>query len=150
MFSSISPTSRVGVVEKYYNKWMSMVDMMYLETSLHHIFGDYAAIIASYILNHTLISSGLKTPFELCIGYTDRLEHLHVWDCEVYPHVDDEDEYDKDMEICFVIGYPRGKKGYLFWRKSTDEIVTCRKGDFLEFSREDQEEEGVEAKWEGW
>ena len=108
------------------------------------------AITASYILIYTLISSGRKTPFELWMGYTDDLEHLHVWGCEVYPHVDDEDKYDKDIERYFLIGYPRGEKSYLLWRKSTDEIVTCRKADFLEFSREDEEEEEVEAKWEGW
>ena len=70
--------------------------------------------------------------------------------CEVYPHVDDEDEYDKDIKRCFLNGYPQGEKGYLLWRKSTDEIIICRKRDFLEFSRKDEEEKEVEAKWEGW
>ena len=145
MFSSISPTSRVGAVEKYCNILMSMVDMMYLETSLTHSFQDSVAITASYILNHTPISNGQKTPLELWIGYTYNLEHLHVWGCEVYPHVNDEDEYDKDMERCFLIGYPRGEKGYLLWRKSTDEIVTCRKGGLLKVTREYEEDEETEA-----
>ena len=71
------------------------------------------------------------------MGYTDNLEHLCVWSCEVYPHVKDEDEYDKDIERCFLIGYPQGEKDFLLWRKSIDKIITCRKGDFLEFSIED-------------
>ena len=83
---------------------MSMVDMMYQETSFPHSFWDYAVITYSYILNHTLISSGWKTPFKLWIGCTDSLEHFHVWGCEVYPHVDDKDEYGKDMKRCFLIG----------------------------------------------
>ena len=82
MFSSISPTSRVGEAEKYCHKLMSMVDMMYLETSLPYSFWDYVAITASYILTHTPISSGQKTPFKLWMGYTDNLEHLHIWGCE--------------------------------------------------------------------
>ena len=86
------------------------------------------------------------------MGYTDSLEYLCVWGCEVYLHVNDEyeDEYDKDMERCFLIRYPQGDKGYLLWRKSIDEIITCRKGDFLEFSREDEEEKEAKARWEGW
>ena len=38
MFSSISPTSRVKDVEMYCNKLMSMVNLLYLETSLPHSF----------------------------------------------------------------------------------------------------------------
>ena len=72
------------------------------------------------------------------MGYTNSLEHLRIWGCEVYPHVDDDDAYDKDMERCFLIGYPQGEKDYILCRKSTDEIITCRKGDFLEFNREDE------------
>ena len=60
VFSSISQTSRVRAVEKYNPKLMSMVDLMYLEIFLPHSFWDYAVIIASYILNNTLNSSGLK------------------------------------------------------------------------------------------
>ena len=71
VFSSISPTSRVGAAEKYCTRLMSMVDMMYLETSLLHSFEDYAAIIASYILNHTSSSSRPKTPFEVWMEYKE-------------------------------------------------------------------------------
>ena len=78
------------------------------------------------------------------------LEHLRVWGCEVYPHVSDEDQYDKDMEIRFMIGYPQGEKDYLLWRKSRDEIITCRIGDFLEDDRKDGEDEEAESEWEGW
>ena len=38
VFSSISPTSRVEVAERYCNKLMSKVDLMYLEPSLPHSF----------------------------------------------------------------------------------------------------------------
>ena len=55
VFSLISPTSRVRWKEKYCNKLMSIVDMMYLKTSLPHSFWDYDH--TSYILNHTSISS---------------------------------------------------------------------------------------------
>ena len=40
MFSSISITSRVKVAERYCNKLMSMIDLMYLETSFPHSFWD--------------------------------------------------------------------------------------------------------------
>ena len=109
---------------------MSIVDLMYMEISLPHSFWDYKAFTALYILNHTLSPHGWKTPFEIWMGYSDSLEHLHVWGCEVYPYVDDEDEYDDDMERCFLIGNPHGEKGYLLGKKSTDEIMTCRKGFF--------------------
>ena len=59
-------------------------------------------------------------------------------------------EYDKDMERCFLIGYLQGEKGYLLWRKSTDEIITCGKWDFPEFNREDEEEDEAQAMWDGW
>ena len=116
---------------------MSMVDLMYLETLLPHSFWDYAAITISYIFNHTVSSSGQKTPFELWMVYRDSLEHLCVWGCEVYAHVTNEDEYDKNMERCFLIGYPKGEKSYILLRKSTNEIIMCRKGNFLEDGRED-------------
>ena len=54
------------------------------------------------------------------------------------------------MRMSMTIRNPRGEKGYIFWRNSIDEIITCRKGDFQEFSKEDEEEEEVEAKWKGW
>ena len=106
VFSSISPTSRVGVEKKYCIRLMSMVDLMYPETLLPHSFWDYAVITTSYILNHTPSSSGPKTPFKLYMGYKDNLEYLCIWGCEVYPHVIDEDQYGKDMKRCFLIGYP--------------------------------------------
>ena len=81
-------------------------------------------ITASYILNHTTSLSGPKTPFVLWMGYKNSLEHFHVWGCEVYPHVTDEDQYDKDIERCFLVGYPQGEKGYLLWRISRDEIIS--------------------------
>ena len=82
---------------------LHMVDLMDLETSLPYSLWDYTAITASYVLNHTLNSSGQKTHFEHWMGYTDSLEHLYDWAYEVHPHVDDEDEYDKDMKRCFLI-----------------------------------------------
>ena len=106
VFSLISPTSRVGAIEKYCNRLMSMVDLMYMETSFPHSFWDYVVITTFYISKYTPCSSGPKTPLWLWMGYKDSLEHLSIWDCEVYPHVIDEDEYDKDMERCFLIGYP--------------------------------------------
>ena len=60
VFSSISPTSRVGVAERYYTRLRSMVDLIYLETTLPHSFWDYAVITAFYILNHTPSSSELN------------------------------------------------------------------------------------------
>ena len=53
------------------------------------------------------------------------------------------------MRKCFLIGYPQGEKGYLLQRKSKEEIITCRIGDFLEDGREDKEEEDAEAEWVG-
>ena len=38
VFSSISSTNKVGAAERYYNRLMCMVDLMYLETSLSHSF----------------------------------------------------------------------------------------------------------------
>ena len=66
VFSSISQTSRVGVAKGYCTRLMSnMVDLMYLETFIPYSLWDYVAITTSYILNHTLNSSRLKTPFEI-------------------------------------------------------------------------------------
>ena len=150
VFSSISQTSRVRVVERYCTRLMSMAYLMYLETLLPRSFQDYAAITASYTLNHTPNQSKLNTPFEIWMGYKESLEHSRVWGCEVYPHGSDEDQYNKDMERCFLIGYPQGKKGYLLQRKSRDEIITCRIGNFLEDDRKDKEGQEVEAEQEGW
>ena len=106
VFSSISQTSRVRAVEKYNPKLMSMVDLMYLEIFLPHSFWDYAVIIASYILNNTLNSSGLKLLSSFGWDTKRVWSLLFVWGCEVYPHVNDEGQYDKNMERCFLIGYP--------------------------------------------
>ena len=79
------------------------------------------------------------------------MERLRVQGCEVYPYIiSDEDQYDTDIERCFLIGRPQGEKGYLLQRKSRDEIMTCRIGDFLEDGKKDREEEEAEAEWEGW
>ena len=65
MFSLISPTSKVGAVEKYCKRLMSIVDLMYLETLLPQNFWDYMTITVSYILNYTPSSSGTKISFKL-------------------------------------------------------------------------------------
>ena len=83
VFSLIRQTSRVGAVERYYTKLLSMADLLYLETLLPHSLWDYATITASYILNHTPNSSGLKTSFRLWMGYKEILKHLHVWGYKV-------------------------------------------------------------------
>ena len=144
VFSLISQRSRVGAAERCCTRLMSMVNLIYLETLLPRRFWDYVAFTTSYILNHTPNSSGLKTPFEIWMGYKEIMEHLRVWDCKVYLHVSD-----KDMERCFFIRYPQGEKGYLLWKKSRDEIIICRIWHFLKDGREDREEEEVEAEWEG-
>ena len=48
VFSSISPSSRGGVAERYCTRLMSMVNLMYLETSFPHSLWDYAVVTASY------------------------------------------------------------------------------------------------------
>ena len=67
---------------------------MYSETLLSRSFWDYTRITTSYILNYTPNRSRMKTPFDIWVGYKESLEHLHVWGCEVYPHVSDKDQYD--------------------------------------------------------
>ena len=39
MFSSISLTSRVRAAKKYYNRLISLADLMYIETSLLIVYG---------------------------------------------------------------------------------------------------------------
>ena len=56
------------------------------------------------------------------------------------------DQYDKDMERCFLIGYPQDEKGYLLWWKSRDEIITCKINDFLEDGKKDREKKEAEAE----
>ena len=103
---------------------------------------------ASYILNFTPSDKVASTPFQRWRGDVESLEHLKVWDCEVYPCKKEGDEVDRNSEKCFLLGYPKEEKGYILYRQSTNTTFISRSGDFLEDEREVRQENDEERAYD--
>jgi hypothetical protein len=85
------------------------------------------AVDTSCYLVNRLPSSALddKTPHEVWSGKKPSLQHLRVFGCDAYVHVQKENriKLDKKAEKCIFIGYKDGVKGYKLWNLETKKIV---------------------------
>jgi len=66
-----------------------------------------------------------KTPFELWHKSKPNVEHLRVWGCLAYVHVqkDKRDTSGIHIQKCIFVGYPRGIRGWAFYNPVTQKTV---------------------------
>ena len=93
-----------------------------------------AALI--HVLNRCPTSSLLEdiTPFEIWYKKKPDADHLRVWECVAYVHVqrDKCSSLGSCMEKCIFIGYPEGYKGWKFYNPQTKKVIISERADFDE------------------
>jgi hypothetical protein len=93
---------------------------------LGHEFWAEEVGIACYLVN---ISPSLalvdKAPHEVWTGKKTSLEHIRVFGCDAYVHVQKENKskLDNKSEKCIFIGYKDGMKCYKLWKLETKKTV---------------------------
>ncbi len=75
-----------------------------------------------------------STPYELWNGRKPGVDHLRVWGCVAYVHIqrDKRSKLDSHMEKCIFIGYPEGYKGWKFYNPETKKVIISERADFDE------------------
>jgi hypothetical protein len=106
-------------------KARSMLSCVVLEQE----FWAEAVSTTCYLVNRSP-SSALDdtTPHEVWSGKKPSLQHLRVFGCDAYVHVQKENrsKLDNKAEKCIFIGYKDGVKGYKLWNPETKKIVYSR------------------------
>ena len=104
------------------------------ESSLHLRLWIEALETAIYLLNRVPTKATIKTSYELWLGKSPSLKHLHVWGCpsQARPYVPKERKLDSRTISCYFVGY--SKKiiwGFKFYDPSTRGIFKNWKCTFL-------------------
>ena len=75
-----------------------------------------------------------STPYERWYNEKPKVDHLRVWGCVAYVHVqkDKREALGSHMEKCIFIGYPEGMKAWKFWNPVTKKVVISERADFDE------------------
>lgn len=74
------------------------------------------------------------TPYQLWYNRKPSVDHIRVWGCLAYVHVqkDKRGSMGPHMEKCIFIGYPEGYKGWKFYNPVTKRTVISERADFDE------------------
>ena len=102
---------------------MDMVRSMTSYSDLPNSFWGYALQTAAYIL--ILEPSKLEptTPTELWTGRKPSLKHIRLWGCPAHVLKGKTNKLELRTEVCFLVGYPRGTKGGLFYSPKDQKVI---------------------------
>ena len=125
-----------GVAERTNRILDERITCMLIEAGLPKMFWVECLTALIHVLNRCP-TSALKddvTPYEVFYGTTPGVEHLRVWGCLAYVHVqkDKRGSLGSHMEKCIFIGYPDGYKAWKFYNPVTKKIIICERADFDE------------------
>ena len=75
-----------------------------------------------------------STPYEYWYNEKLKVDHLRVWGCVAYVHIqkDKRKALGWHMEKCIFIGYPEGMKAWKFWNPVTRKVIISERADFDE------------------
>ena len=85
-----------------------------------------------YILN--LVSSKVipTTPKELWTGRKPSLGHIRIWDSPAHVLKWDPNKLETRTDVCLFVGYPKGKKGYMFYDPQDQKVFVSTNVRFIE------------------
>ena len=74
------------------------------------------------------------TPYEVWYKKKPDIDHLRVWGCVAYVHVQQDkcSSLGSHMDKCIFIGYPQGYKGWKFYNPKTKKVTISERADFDE------------------
>lgn len=106
-----------------------MVRSMMQTKTLSNIYCDELVRTIVYILNRYPTRSLDKiTPYESWFGRKTNLQHLKVFGCLAFAHVNDENRRKLDIkyEACVFIGYCEHYKAYKFYNPNIHKTIVSR------------------------
>jgi hypothetical protein len=121
-----------GVSERRNRTLLEMVRAMMSYAALPMSFWGYALQTAAYLLNLVPSKSVSKVPTELWIGRKPSIHYIHVWGCPAHVLKGKSDKLESKTEVCLLVGYPKGTKGYLFYSPEDKKVFVATNARFLE------------------
>lgn len=87
-----------------------------------------AVSCATHVLNRTLSSTNLVTPYEAWFGKKPDVSYFKVFGSRAFAHIPDANrrKLDPKAQECIFVGYCRGSKAYRLWNPATQKIVISR------------------------
>jgi hypothetical protein len=128
-----------GVIERRNQMVVETTRSMLKAKNLPGIFWGEAVTAAVYTLNHTMAKgNGGKTPYELWVGCTPGVCHLHTFGCVTHVKMmGNLKKLDDRSKPAILIGYDTGSKVYRTYDMATQRVCISRDVVFEE-----------EAKWD--
>lgn len=122
-----------GVAERTNRTLAERITAMLNESGLSPTWWKECLGVLVHVLNRCPTSAvPIGTPYELWHQKKPNVDHLQVWGCVAYVHVQ-KDKWAKlgsHMEKCIFVGYPEGYKGGKFYNPVTKKVVICERADF--------------------
>ena len=73
-----------------------------------------------------------KTPLEFWNGHKPSLRHFHIWGSSEHVLKGKTEKLEPRTEVCMFVGYPKGKRGGLFYSPSDKKVFVSTNVTFLE------------------
>ena len=121
-----------GVAERRNKTLMDMVRSMMSYLDLPNSFWGYALETTASILNLVPSKSIPTTQTELWKGCKPSLKHIRLWGCPVHVQKVEKNKLEPRTEVCFLVGYPRGTKGGLFYSPKDPKVIVSTNARFKE------------------
>jgi len=124
-----------GVAERANRTMEERIVALLKEANLPHTFWGECLMAMVHVWNRCPTSAIKKaTPYQLWFKRKPSVDHIRVWGCTAYVHVqkDKRTDFGSHMEKCVFIGYPEGYKGWKFYNPSSHRTVISERADFDE------------------
>ena len=124
-----------GVAERLNRTLVETTRAMLLDAKLPHDFWAEAISTTAYLRTRSPTSAVEgTTPHEAWYGKKPRVEHLRVFGCAAYVHVqkDERRKLDPKTEKCVLLGYGSVQKGYRVYDHLTQKVFYSRNVKFNE------------------
>ena len=125
-----------GVAERANRTLAERITAMLDESSLSKRYWVECLAALIHVLNCCPTSALTEdiTPFEIWYKKKPDIDHLRVWGCVAYVHVqrDKRSSLGSHMDKCIFIGYPDGYKGWKFYNPQTKKVIISERADFDE------------------
>ena len=109
-----------------------MVRSMLSNSTLPISFWGYPLGTTMHLLNSIPSKFVLKTPMELWSRCEPSMKYLHIWGCLAHVLKGKLDKLEPKSKVCFLVGYPKEMRGYLFYSCNDNKVFVSTNAKFLE------------------
>jgi hypothetical protein len=109
-----------------------MLRAMMSYATLPMSFWGYALETATHLLKLVPSKTVSKIPSELWTWQKPSKRSIHIWGCPAHVLKGKTDKLESKTEVCLFVGYPKGRKGYLFYSPKEIKVFVTTNARFLE------------------